>query len=1019
MRGKRWLDRISISLLLGLYLVWTAATVFAAPPDYNWYIRMIRADEAWAAGWTGKGVAVGVLDSGVDTTHPGFGNRLAAQDFLDRTGFYYNPADRNIPYDPWNIYQVSNGSYYLSAGGHGTAVAGLIGGYLTTPLADGTSWTYKGIAYESLLKVGSIRDNPQSTAPGYPYSGFTMNDEVLGMTGGSVDWLLARNVRVINNSWGTSTRITDYNLTDKNPVTLRDLSQTTLDGWRKAVDRNVLVVFSAGNDGSSPLNFTQPSLEAGLPYLYPELRKSWINAVAVSSNGVKSSYSQPAGVAAAWTLSAPGGEWATNGSVPHDLTGVIAFRSRNMNALNGQPFSLTEYKLEGDDFQLPDGTVADENSRLKQFLGTSAAAPIISAGAALVMQAHPDYTAQMVAQTLFTTANHSGAYADTATYGWGMMDLAEAVQGPRYLRKALLLGLNPDYTKGQLVAEVAAGTSPSFDNDLTGDGGLVKKGAGSLTLTGDNDYTGDTDILAGTLYVDGALAGSAINLSRGAFLGGHGTLTLTSGLTIGSGATLAPGHSPTTMTVNATVTQAGGSNLQVDLAGYRYNSMLAVTGANNQYILSSTGGGVTLVPQLWNGYRPALGDAWTLVTAEGGVVGTFSALSLPAAYPAGMSLDVLYGANAIVSYATPADYRQVTSLGWNWNPNQSQVAALWQADWPAKLAALTTEENRMYGTLYALTGAGLRAAASQMSGQLIADIQSGSLELLRGTNRNLAAMLHEEPVADHVQVRQFRQWGRTGTYAVPGRDVQGNGTIVNVEFLNKPQVRAGVGFATLKGSTVSLSGPGISTLEQTGGHVYAQYRPGKFFVDAQLGTGRTNGRHDRQLTAWGMSASGSAGGQHWFGRLAVGQDRVRADGRQEWSLALLGERVARDGFRESGVEPLRISAAAAQDSRMAAELSYGQSFAGGVKTGRGFRRNYSYRVGVLHEFQNTNTTADLTWGGSPLSIVSQKAGADAVQAELAASWETAGGWKLSAGLQGEWRRFGSNFGVNAALSYSW
>ena len=44
MRGKRRLDRISGSLLLFLYLVWTAATVFAAPQDYNWYIRMIRAD---------------------------------------------------------------------------------------------------------------------------------------------------------------------------------------------------------------------------------------------------------------------------------------------------------------------------------------------------------------------------------------------------------------------------------------------------------------------------------------------------------------------------------------------------------------------------------------------------------------------------------------------------------------------------------------------------------------------------------------------------------------------------------------------------------------------------------------------------------------------------------------------------------------------------------------------------------------------------------------------------------------
>ena len=130
MRVNRRLGRISLSILLGVCLVWASVTAFAAPPDYNWYIRMIRADEAWAAGWTGKGVAVGVLDTGVDTTHPGFGNRLTAQEFMDREGFYYNPSDRNIPYDPWNIYRTNSGSYYLTAGGHGTAVAGLIGGYL-------------------------------------------------------------------------------------------------------------------------------------------------------------------------------------------------------------------------------------------------------------------------------------------------------------------------------------------------------------------------------------------------------------------------------------------------------------------------------------------------------------------------------------------------------------------------------------------------------------------------------------------------------------------------------------------------------------------------------------------------------------------------------------------------------------------------------------------------------------------------------------------------------------------------
>jgi uncharacterized protein with beta-barrel porin domain len=168
-----------------------------------------------------------------------------------------------------------------------------------------------------------------------------------------------------------------------------------------------------------------------------------------------------------------------------------------------------------------------------------------------------------------------------------------------------------------------------------------------------------------------------------------------------------------------------------------------------------------------------------------------------------------------------------------------------------------------------------------------------------------------------------------------------------------------------------------------------------------------------------MSANGQAGGQHWIGRVAVGQEQVTSKQRQDLSLALLGEIVARDGFTENGDALLRASSGASRDQRVAAELAYGRSFLSGSKPGKGFHRTYDFKVGYVHEFRKTNTASALTWQGSPLSIVSQELGSDAVQAGVGASWETAKGWKLSAGLQGEWRRFSSQLSVNASLNYSW
>lgn len=95
-----------------------------------------------------------------------------------------------------------------------------------------------------------------------------------------------------------------------------------------------------------------------------------------------------------------------------------------------------------------------------------------------------------------------------------------------------------------------AGVTATIASTITGDGGLVKQGAGTVVLSGTNDFEGGTQILAGTLQVSadanlGAAAGeltlnggtlattASFDTGRGVTLTGSGTLAVASGTTLG------------------------------------------------------------------------------------------------------------------------------------------------------------------------------------------------------------------------------------------------------------------------------------------------------------------------------------------------------------------------------------------------------------------------------------------------------------------------------------------------------
>ena len=130
-----------------------------------------------------------------------------------------------------------------------------------------------------------------------------------------------------------------------------------------------------------------------------------------------------------------------------------------------------------------------------------------------------------------------------------------------------------------------------------------------------NAGTGVTDVssvlgtytqTAGLTTVNGSLIGSSIDI-QGGTLNGSGSIT--GPLIIGSGATLSPGNSPGTLTVNGNVSNAGLMLFEIaGLAPGQYDQ-LKIKG-----IFSNVGG--TLEFDFISGFSAAAGDSWTFLFAD-------------------------------------------------------------------------------------------------------------------------------------------------------------------------------------------------------------------------------------------------------------------------------------------------------------------------------------------------------------------------------------------------------------------
>ena len=220
-RGRLPLRGVLLGLVVGLLALaaagvsWGASTYDPASDAYSManVTSMTGATGWWNAGYTGRGVDVALIDTGVSPV-PG----------LDGVGKIVNGPDLSL--------ESQNPAFsQLDTNGHGTFMAGLIAGHdstLTAPYANAPASAYRGMAPDA--RIVSVK-------VGVADGGVDVSQVIA-----AINWVVQHrndnglNIRVLNLSYGTNS-LQGY---ASDP-----LSFAVEQAW----NRGIVVVAAAGNTG--------------------------------------------------------------------------------------------------------------------------------------------------------------------------------------------------------------------------------------------------------------------------------------------------------------------------------------------------------------------------------------------------------------------------------------------------------------------------------------------------------------------------------------------------------------------------------------------------------------------------------------------------------------------------------------------------------------------------------------------------------------------------------------------------
>ena len=333
----------------------------------QWSLSEIGADYAYVRGYTGEGVTVGIIDTGLDSSHDAFDGKLHSLSAI---------ASNSCP----------NGTCTFTAirdtQSHGTAVGGLIAGAKLGNSMHGVAYDADLLAIGIQLGSGTPIYRPVNLSNA---ASFRPLDE----QGQGIYRRISGNTRIINHSFGYEGVVTDYTASEYRAAFGRTADSLLQAGT--ADSEKIILVWAAGNsfgkrDAQGNLaDASSPNISAGTPHLFAALKGHFVTVVATQSDGTIASYSNRCGVAADFCIAAPG--------------------------------------------HLVVAPAAGSGNGYFRIGGTSAAAPHVAGALAVMEEAFRGQLGSTELVTrLFAAADKSGIYANRRIYGEGLLDLEKATR---------------------------------------------------------------------------------------------------------------------------------------------------------------------------------------------------------------------------------------------------------------------------------------------------------------------------------------------------------------------------------------------------------------------------------------------------------------------------------------------------------------------------------------------------------------------------------------------------------------
>jgi len=684
--------------------------------------------------------------------------------------------------------------------------------------------------------------------------GSGQGNEVTGAIGvkGIHQDLVARGMRIMNNSWGG--------------LYWKDARATSAiaDEYRFFIrDHDGLVVFATGNESrETPTDMASLPSQLGPNNTKPaaDLERGWLAVTAVDTTQphTLAYYANACGVAMNYCLAAPG----TAVYPGHDST------AGNIKYYYGA--------------------------------GTSYAAPLVSGAAALVWEKFPYFDNDLVRQTILGTAADIGAVGPDEVFGYGLLDVEAALGGPG------------KFDWGDV--EVSFSGESTWSNHITGEGGLVKRGTGTLTMSGILRYTGQTRVEQGTLRLPNGLGDSDVHVGASGRLA---DTTFLAGDLVNAGAVRVDGGG------NATVFSVLGDYTQQD--GGRLELVLGYGGLDVKGQATIEGGDVQVVGLRGDGYVAQARE--DVLTAAGGVTGRFDALTTgPGVF---LDASLLYGGNAVWLDVRRIDVTAAASSLGIANPYAMGAARRVEAafslmDADGGVASVDAGFNRIAGDFQRTADARSAAASLRsLSGEVHAAAMAATFDALDMGRRTLSGRMDQLAGGARRTGNWFEGVGSPAV-AGAGTGAQVSGWMAGHDLRLDGNLVAGMAVAETRGDNRFHGLSDRSRERQAQVQAYLGVQGEHAYLAGQLGSGQWQRQTDRELLAGASRHAVHADYDGSF-RMAAVETGWRFGHAGAGLVPYLGvehARVASDGFREEGASGfgLRTGALDAHRSQALAGL---------------------------------------------------------------------------------------------------